>query len=288
MTTTGYIQLGLFLSFIITALLILQVRCAMADSESRYERGYKQLKALDAIAADQVLKNLADVAPDMGRFLIEFAYGDIYTRPALDVKSRQLATIAILTALGNAQPQLKWHIGASLNIGITPEEIIDTIYVQTVYSGFPAGLNAIFAAKDVFKARNLVFKPVRWDNDNVDRRARGLKILDETSKGAGQKVIDSMADIAPDMADFLINFSYGTVFCRNILSPQLKEIIAITSMAATGTMKPQLKVHIKAGLNVGLTKQQIIEAMMHVAVYAGFPAALNGIYVAREVFVEQK
>jgi 4-carboxymuconolactone decarboxylase len=259
---------------------------AMADN--RFEQGYQQMKKTNPDGTEQVLKSLSGVAPDMARFLVAFAYGDIYSRPVLDARTREIATIAIFMALGSAQSQLKWHINAALNVGVTPQEIIETIYVQTVYSGFPAGLNAIFAARDVFKERKVDFKPTKLDNDKVNRRERGLRTLDETSKGAGMKVVESMADIAPDMADFLIDFSYGTIFCRKILTPQLKEIIAIAGMTAAGTMKPQLQVHIKAALNVGLTREQIIEVMTHTTIYAGFPAALSGISAAKEVFAEKK
>ncbi len=254
--------------------------------QDRFDRGYRQLENLNPEGAEQVLKGLSDIAPDMAQFLVCFAYGDVYFRPALDAVSRQTATIAILTALGNAQPQLKWHIGAALNIGITPQEIIDTIYVQTVYSGFPSGLNAIFAARDVFNERQVDFRPAAWDDCKADKRERGIRMLEETSKGAGRKVMESLGDIAPDMVNFLIEFSYGTIFCREVLIPCRKEIIAIAGMTAAGTMRPQLKVHIKAAINVGLTKEQIIEIMYHTAVYAGFPAALNGISAAREVFAE--
>jgi len=286
----GYMKRTMVILLVVLCLPVLQAinKGGIAMADDRFERGYEQLKKLNPDGAKQVLKGLSDVAPDMAQFLIAFAYGDVYSRPALDAKSRQMATTAILTALGNAQPQLKWHIHASLNIGIAPQEIIDAIYVQTVYSGFPAGLNAIFAARDVFEERQMNFKPVRWDKGKTDKHEQGLRIIEETSKGTGRKVIESMAGIAPDMADYLIDFSYGTVFCRNILTPQLKEIIAIAGMAAVGTMKPQLQVHIRAALNVGLTREQIIEIMIHTAVYAGFPAALNGISAAKEVFEEKK
>ncbi len=263
------------------------IRGGHAMDEDRFERGYKQLNALNAEGADQVLGSLADIAPDMGRLMVEFGYGDIYARPTLDVKSRQVATIAALTALGNAEPQLKWHISASLNVGISPEEIIEIIYVMTVYSGFPAGLNGIAAARDIFKTKGIPFQPAKAST-SPDRRTRGLRAIEETSKGSANAVLDSLADIAPDMADFIVDFSYGDIFCRKGLTPRLREIAAVAGMCAAGTMRPQLKVHISTALNVGVTKGEIIEVLMQMAVYAGFPAALNGISAAREVFAEGK
>jgi 4-carboxymuconolactone decarboxylase len=278
---------------VLMAVLLLQgiqvqnVRGAGAMSEERFDRGYNQLKALNKDGAEQVLAGLADIAPDMGRFIVEFGYGDIYGRPALDRKARQIATIAALTALGNAGTQLKWHIAAALNVGVSPKEVIETMYVMTVYAGFPAGLNGISAAREVFKEKNIAFTPAKVDK-TADRRQRGMKVMEETSKGSGRAVLGSLADIAPDMADYIIDFSYGDIFSRSDLTPRLKEIAAIAGMTAAGTMRPQLKVHIKAALNVGVSKEEILEVIMQMAVYAGFPASLNGISEVREVFAEKK
>ncbi len=104
---------------------------------------------------------LADIAPDFAGYLIEFPFGDIYTRPGLSLRDREIATIAALCAMGTATPQLKVHIHAGLNVGVTRDEIIETIMQMAVYAGFPAALNGLFAAKDVFAehdeaARNVV------------------------------------------------------------------------------------------------------------------------------------
>lgn len=96
---------------------------------------------------------LADIAPDFATYLLEFPFGDIYSRPGLDLRSREIATIAALTAMGNASPQLKVHIEAGLNVGITRDEICEVIMQMAVYAGFPAALNGLFAAKEVFSCR---------------------------------------------------------------------------------------------------------------------------------------
>lgn len=93
---------------------------------------------------------LADIAPDFATYVIEFPFGDIYSRPGLDLRSREIATIAALTALGNASPQLKVHIHAGLNVGLSRDEITEVIMQMAVYAGFPAALNGLFAAKTVF------------------------------------------------------------------------------------------------------------------------------------------
>ena len=85
--------------------------------------------------------------------MIEFPFGDIYSRPGLDLRAREIATIAALTALGNASPQLKVHIEAGLNVGLSREEITEVMMQMAVYAGFPAALNGLFAAKEIFDLR---------------------------------------------------------------------------------------------------------------------------------------
>jgi 4-carboxymuconolactone decarboxylase len=119
-------------------------------NSDRYVQGWKKLQEIDGNAGERVIASLETIAPDLGRYIIEFAFGDIYSRPGLDLKSREIATVAALTALGNAQPQLKVHIQGALNVGCTREEIVEVILQMAVYAGFPAALNGIAAAREVF------------------------------------------------------------------------------------------------------------------------------------------
>lgn len=123
-------------------------------SQDRFERGWEKLKEIDGEAGERVIESLKDIAPDLGRYIIEFPFGDIYSRAGLDLKSREIATVAALTALGNAQPQLKVHIHGALNVGCTRQEVVEVIMQMAVYAGFPAALNGISAAKAVFAQRD--------------------------------------------------------------------------------------------------------------------------------------
>ncbi len=123
-------------------------------ASDRYERGWEKLKELDSNAGERVVENLKGIAPDLAQYVIEFAYGDIYSRPGLDLRSREIAVIAALTTLGTARPQLKMHITAGLNAGLSREEIIEIIMQMSVYAGFPAALNGVAAAAEVFAARD--------------------------------------------------------------------------------------------------------------------------------------
>jgi 4-carboxymuconolactone decarboxylase len=122
--------------------------------ESRLERGRRALAEIDGEAGQNVVAALAEVAPDFATYLLEFPFGDIYSRPGLDLRSREVATIAALAAMGNAAPQLKVHIEAGLNVGLSREEISEILMQMAVYAGFPAALNGLFAAKEVFARRD--------------------------------------------------------------------------------------------------------------------------------------
>lgn len=118
--------------------------------DKRYQKGLKYLKEKNNDNYANLKENLEDVAPDLARFVAEFAYGDIYTRPGLDSKSREIATVAALTTLGNSPLELQSHIEGALNSGCTREEVVEVIIQMAVYAGFPAAINAMTNAKEVF------------------------------------------------------------------------------------------------------------------------------------------
>lgn len=121
--------------------------------ESRLERGKRALAEIDGEAGHNVIAALADIALDFANHVFVFSFGDIYSRPGIDLRAREIATVAALTAMGTATPQLRVHIEAGLNVGLTKVEITEIIMQMAVYAGFPAALNGLFAAKEVFAAR---------------------------------------------------------------------------------------------------------------------------------------
>ncbi len=121
----------------------------------RYENGWKMLMEVDGEGGKRVIESLKDIAPDLGKYVIEFAFGDIYTREGLNLQQKQLVTISSLTTQGGCEPQLHVHINAALNVGLTPQEIVEAITHCIPYTGFPRVLNAIFIAKQVFTERKL-------------------------------------------------------------------------------------------------------------------------------------
>jgi alkylhydroperoxidase/carboxymuconolactone decarboxylase family protein YurZ len=158
----------------------------------------------------------ADIAPDLVRFAIDFAFGEVLSHPGLDVRTRELCTVAALTALGHAKPQLKWHVEAALHVGAQPGEI-----------------------------------------DQAKRIALGY-----------------------------VGSSSASADGEGPLDPLTRELATIGLLTAVGSQPAALRNHLRAGLAAGATREQIVLVLEQMAVYAGFPAALNGVAVAREVFAE--
>jgi 4-carboxymuconolactone decarboxylase len=127
----------------------------MASQNERQERGAAALAAITGGTGAAVVESLKDVAPDLAQWIIDFSYGDVMSRPGLDLRSRQFATVAALTAMGTAAPQLKVHIAGALNVGCQPAEIVEVILQMAVFAGFPAAINALNLAREVFRERDV-------------------------------------------------------------------------------------------------------------------------------------
>jgi 4-carboxymuconolactone decarboxylase len=128
---------------------------AVNAAGAHHARGMAALDVITGGNTQNQLKALTDIAPELGGWITDFAYGEVVSRPQLDLRTRELATVAALTALGNAQAQLKAHIGGALNAGCSAQEVLEVIMQMAVYAGFPASLNGISAARVVFEARGI-------------------------------------------------------------------------------------------------------------------------------------
>ncbi|KPI05675.1 Carboxymuconolactone decarboxylase [Actinobacteria bacterium OV450] len=260
---------------------------AVTGDDARYERGLAVLHETSGDRGAAVIESLRDIAPDLGRYVVEFAYGDVYARPGLDLRERELSTVAALTAQGDTAPQLNFHIDAALHVGVRPEEVVEALIHLVPFMGFPRALNAVGVARTVFADRGVTFEPP-VANDSRDRYQRGTEKLVEIDGHHGLEVIESLGDIAPDLGRYIVEFTFGDVYQRPWLTPRRRQLVTVAALTAFGDTAPQLRVHIGAALNVGLSPAQVVETLIHVVPYVGFPRALNAIAVAREVFEKRR
>lgn len=120
--------------------------------DDRFARGSELLERIHTGGGAALVASLSDLAPDLARYIVEFGFGDVYARPGLSLRDRQLATVAALAALGNAEPQLIAHIEGALAVGVTREEVVEVIIQMALYGGFPAAMKAVEAARTAFAA----------------------------------------------------------------------------------------------------------------------------------------
>lgn len=123
--------------------------------DARHQKGVETLGKIAGPQGVAVIESMRDIAPDLADWIFSFSYGDVLSRPVLDLRTRQFATIGALTAMGTAPMQLRFHINGALNVGCTPAQIIEVILQMTVYAGFPAAINALNGAREVFRERGV-------------------------------------------------------------------------------------------------------------------------------------
>ncbi len=120
----------------------------MSSDDERYRRGVEILQRLSGNGVEQVANKVAELAPDFARMTIEFPFGDLYARDSLDLRTREVAAVSALAALGRL-PQLRVHVAAALNVGCRAEEVVEVLMQTAIYAGFPNALNALAECHDL-------------------------------------------------------------------------------------------------------------------------------------------
>lgn len=264
------------------------------NNNIRYQRGWEKMKEVDGESGEHVFDSLKDFSPDLATYLIEYSFGDVYNREGIDLKTKEIAVVAALVVMGNAVPQLKVHLNGALNVGCSISELKEVILQMSGYAGFPASLNAMLAFKEVVQVRK---ESGRKDQEGLapaavnspqSRYEQGAEKLSEYDAQQVQRLNEAFGDFCPDMVRYTLEYGYADIANRNNLDVKLRQVATIAALTASGSAAPQLKFHINAGLNIGLTEEQIGEIMILMTVYAGFPRALNGMFILKDVITERK
>ena len=252
----------------------------------RYKKGIQKIYEIDGEEGTKVLESLEKFFPELARFIIAYSFGDIYSLAALPPKEKEIAVIAALAALGTARPQLKIHLHGALNTGNSVEEVKEVLLHISGYAGFPAALNAMSAFMEIAAEHNALRKPSSNEktiDNGRSRYERGSGELEALYPGQIKILSDKFENFCPDLARYIIEFGYGDIYSRKIISKRERQIATIAALTAMGTASEQLSFHIEAGINVGLTVIEIKEIMLLMTVFAGFPAAINGSMVLKSV-----
>lgn len=124
----------------------------MSNVSDLTRHGKDIMDLLEPGLADKVTGRLAELDPSLPALITDYAFGAVVGRPGLDLRTREMLTVASLVTLGNAMPQLELHMRAALNTGVTPEELLEIVIQMAVYAGVPACMNGLTAYRAAMAA----------------------------------------------------------------------------------------------------------------------------------------
>jgi len=147
----------------------------------------------------------------------------------------------------------------------------------------------LLSAISVSAVSQAIENPAVITQPQSERFIKGLETLNQINgDGSGEKIVDVLKEVSPDLAKYAIEYGFGDLFNRTVLNHKTKEIVIIANLAAMGNAQPQLKAHINAALNIGVSKEEIAEIMILTSAYAGFPTAINSTLALKSVLTKRK
>ena len=222
--------------------------------------------------------------PGFMRILQRFIFGEVSYTGSLDDKMRELITVTVLV-VNQTLPQLKAHVGASLNVGCTPEEIREAVYQCAPFVGFPKTLNAIAAMNEVFSERGISLPlPDAAAVTEEDRVKKGLALQEALY---GTEIKDRYAWLPGEFAEavprWLTELCFSDFMTRKGLDGKTRELLTVVILAAMGGAEVQVRSHVEGAIKAGNTAEEIVCALAHAMPYMGVPRLFNALNCAKEI-----
>lgn len=269
----------LFLVILISPILFCNIVQAGDYNMTRTEICKKNYKAL--FGGEALTDNGNDA--EMMAILQKYIFGEVFAIGEIDNKTREMITVTVL-AVEQALPQLKAHINAALNVGVTPIELREIIYQCAPFIGFPKTLNALGVLNEVFKEREIKTPlEAQVTVQEEDRFEKGLAIQSPIYGDEIKQAMTGLPDnIGDDVAKLLTEVCFGDFYTRKGLDIKTRELIVLSILVTTGD-SDTLKSHIKGNLKVGNSEKIITAVIIQCMPYTGFPNALKALKVLKEV-----
>jgi 4-carboxymuconolactone decarboxylase len=261
----------------------------MASLEDRFQKGL-ELRARLAGGEGRLFKGSVpiayELAPDMYRITTECLYGSIWSRPGLDIRYRAMATLTVST-IQLATPQVRTHIRNALNIGITPEEVIEICMMITFYGGISAAYNALAVTKEVFEERGLdVALPETFDASIAP------DVLYEKGIAKHQELMPDVfgyhptepTEVEHELDILMQEYLWGAIWTRPGLDMKSRIVCALAARVVKGQYDLSVRRMIEGALRCGLTKTEIMEIGIQVAFYVGLLPARAFMHIANTIF----
>ncbi len=262
----------------------------METLNDRYEKG-QAIRGLMAKGdpSHYTLPGIDQLAPDLKRIIDEALFGSVWTRPGLDLVHRCMCTISALMALGQL-PLLRRHIERSLNLGLTPEQVVEVFIHLTFYAGVPAVETAMRTTKEIFEERGIQFTPTRLYDPELpveELHQAGLKSYDQHIGEATIYTADDPESVEAEVERLIEDYHWGAIYSRPNLDAKSRAICALAAMTVSGQYDRQLRRRIEGALRIGMSPQEIMEVFIQLIFYGGYIHSRTAMRVARSVFTEQ-
>ena len=224
--------------------------------------------------------------PEMMDILQKFIFGEVFATGDLTLKQREMITCITLATM-QTLPQLKAHAGAALNVGVTPEELREVMYLTAPFIGFPKMLNAVGTVNEVFKERGISLPLKAQGTVTDDTRHEAGKAIQDTLYPGG--ISGAMAGIPGDMGKevekFLTDYFFGEIYSRGALDLQTRELLGYCVLTALEA-ESQLQSHYHGNMKAGNTPEVLTAAVIQCLPYIGFPAAIKALRIIKQEYAK--
>ena len=222
--------------------------------------------------------------PEMMDILQKFIFGEVFQTGNLTLKQREMITCITLATM-QTLPQLKTHAEAALNVGVTPEELREVMYLTAPFIGFPKMLNAVGTVNEVFKERGISL-PIEKQGTVTEnnRHETGKTIQNRLYPGGIASAMEGLpADMGKHVERFLTDYFFGEIYSRGALDLQTRELLGYCVLT-TLEAESQLQSHYHGNINVGNTPETLTAAVIQCLPYIGFPAAIKALRIIKQEY----
>ena len=268
-------------AIIITAAALVCSLSATAQTEENMDRievckqNYRTLFGGEALTGQ-------GTDPEMMDILQKFIFGEVFQTGELTLKQREMITCITLATM-QTLPQLKAHAGAALNVGVTPEELREVMYLTAPFIGFPKMLNAVATVNEVFTERGISLPLEKQGKVTEEtRHETGKAIQDKLYPGGIASVMEGVpGNMGKDVEQFLTDYFFGDIYSRDALDLQTRELLGYCVLT-TLEAESQLHSHYHGNINAGNSPETLTAAVIQCLPYIGFPAAIKALRIIKE------
>ncbi len=262
----------------------------METLDDRYNRGQEMRRRMaGGNQSHYSLPGIDQLAPDLKRIVDEALWGSVWTRPGLDTERRCMCTVAALTALGQI-PLLRRNIERALNLGVTPDQVVEVVMQMTFLVGIPSVESAMKLTKDIFEEQGIEYTPTyAYDTNRTveELHQNGLRIYDEQMGEPPLYPVDDPNSLEMEAQKFIEEYHWGAIHARPGLDPKSRALCSLSAMTVLGQYDRQIRRLIEGALYVGSTPQEIMEVFFQLIFYGSYTNSRTAMRVARSVFTEK-